>query len=126
MADCSAIRVPLPLRADELTHLLLEQLPEHTQADLDRQGQQSFLRGARQLSQRLLHTIGQHGRIVGRLRDRYGLTHGGSSLDLGVIAHHAPTRSGRDGGTAVTSNFHERRDNLITHAPGRFFTNYDH
>jgi len=36
----------------------------------------------------------------------------GSSLDLGLIAHHALIRSGRDGGTAVTSKFHERWDNL--------------
>jgi len=31
-----------------------------------------------------------------------------------LIAHHAPTRSGRDGGTAVTSKFHEHRDNLLS------------
>ena len=38
--------------------------------------------------------------------------HGGSSFDLDRIAHHAPTKSGRAGGTAVTSKFYEPRDNL--------------
>jgi hypothetical protein len=60
-----------------------------------------------------LHALGEHGLITDRLRDRYVATHGGSSFGSWRIAHHAPTRSGRAGGTAVTSNFYTLRDNLV-------------
>ena len=112
MTDRGAIRVPLPLRPDELVDLLLQQLPQHAQPNLHRQRQQPLPRSPDQLPQRLLHTPRKGALIAGRLHDRYGLTHGGSSLDLCRIAHHAPTQSGRVGGTAATSKFHEPRDNL--------------
>ena len=112
VADRTTVRVPLPLRADHLVDLLLEQLPEHPQPDLDRQRQQPLLRCPHQLSQRLLDALGKHALITGRLGDRYGATHGGSSFGSWLIAPHAPTRSGRAGATAVTSKFHEHRDNL--------------
>ena len=54
-------------------------------------------------------------------RDRTAVRHGhetGEVTLVGLIAHHAPTRSGRDGGTAVTSKFHERRDNLRPNCSG--------
>ena len=112
MADSAAVRVPLALRADDPLDLLLEQLPKHTQPHLDRQRQQPLLRRPHQLAQRLPHTLRQHGLVIDRLDDRYGLIHGGSSFGSWRIAHHAPTRSGRAGGTAVTSKFYEPRDNL--------------
>jgi hypothetical protein len=104
--------VPLTLRADDLVELVLEHLAQHTQPDSDAQREQSFLRGPDQLTERVLHALREHGLIVGRLRDRYVATHGGSSFGSWRIAHHAPTRSGRAGGTAVTSNFYTHRDNL--------------
>ncbi len=72
--------------------------------------------GPDQLPQRFLHPLREHSLLHGRLRDRYVATHGGSSFDLVRVAHHAPTRSGRAGGTAVTSKFYEPRDNLSTTA----------
>ena len=76
------LRVPLPLRADDLVDLLLHQLAQHTEPDTDAQREQPLLRGPDQLAQRLLHALRQHGLITGRLRDRYVLIHGGSSFDL--------------------------------------------
>ena len=112
VTDRGPVGLPLALRTDDLVDLLLEQLPEHTEPDLDRQRQQSFLRRPNQLPQHILHALREHGLIVGRLSDRYVALHGGSSFGSWRIAHHAPTRSGRAGGTAVTSNFYTRRDNL--------------
>ncbi len=118
VTDRGPLPVPLPLRADDPVDLLLQQLPEHTEPDLDRQRQQPLPRRPHQLPQRLLHALREHGLIVDRLSDRYVALHGGSSFDLGRIAHHAPTRSGRAGGTAVTSKFYEPRDNLgMEHNP---------
>jgi hypothetical protein len=65
-----------------------------------------------QLPQRLLHPLRKHGLTLGRLSDRYVAAHGGSSFDLDRITHHAPSESGRAGGTAVTTKFYEPRDNL--------------
>jgi len=113
MADRGTIGVPLPLRADGPLDLLLEQLHKHPEPDLDRQSQQPLPRSPHKLAQRLLHPLGQHGLITGRLRDRYGLTHGGSSFGLGRSTRHAPTTSGRAGGTAVTSNFYAPWGNLL-------------
>src|SRR5437588_7519176 len=112
MPDRGPLRIPLGLRADELNHLLLQQLSEHTQPDLDRQRQQSLPRSPDQLPQRFLHALREHGLIASRLSDRYVALHGGSSLDLCRIARHALTKSGRAGGTAVTSKFYAPRDNL--------------
>ena len=101
------------LRADDVVDLLLHQLAQHAKPDADAQREQSLLRSPHQLTERFLHTLRQHGLIAGRLRDRYVATHGGSSFDLGRITRHAPTRSGRAGGTAVTSKFYKPRDNLV-------------
>lgn len=104
VAYSGPLRVPLALRADDLVDLLFHHFAEHAEPDAHAEREQALLRCPNQLPQRLLHALGKHGLIVGRLRDRYGLIHGGSSSDLGLIAHHAPTRSGRAGGTAVTSS----------------------
>jgi hypothetical protein len=77
------VRVVLALRAHDLVDLLLQHLGENAEPDADRQRQQSLLRGPDQLAERLLHALRQHGLIIGRLRDRYGLLHGGSSFGLG-------------------------------------------
>src|SRR5204863_9147667 len=106
------VRIPLALRADDLVDLLFQHLGQHAEPDAHAQCKQPFLRCPDQLTKRLLHALREHGLIVGRLRDRYVATHGGSSFGSWRIAHHAPTRSGRAGGTAVTSNFYTRRDNL--------------
>jgi hypothetical protein len=111
--DRGAITVPPPLRTDDLIDLLLQQPAQHPEPDLDRQSQQSLPRSPNHLPKRFLHALRKHGLLQGRLRDRYVATHGGSSLDLWRIARHAPTRSGRAGGTAVTSKFYEPRDNLL-------------
>jgi hypothetical protein len=112
MTDRCAIRIPLPLRTDDLLDLLLQQLLQNTEPNLDRQGQQPLLRCPHQLPQCLLHAPREHGLIDDRLGDRTLHVTAVPPLDLGGLAHHAPTRSGRAGGTAVTSKFYERRDNL--------------
>ena len=117
MTDRDTIRVVLTLRADDLLDLGLKQLPKHPQPDLDRQRQQSLSRRPNQLPERLLHPLREHGLTTDRLSDRYVALHGGSSFDLGRIARHAPTTSGRAGGTAVTSKFYEPRDNLSRIGP---------
>jgi hypothetical protein len=114
MAYSRAIRVVLALRADDVIDLLLHQLGQHPEPDTDAQREQALLRSADQLAQRLLHALGKHGFIRGRLSDRYGLLHGGSSFDLCRITANAPSRSGHGGGTAVTSKFYEPRDNLAS------------
>jgi hypothetical protein len=83
MPDRSPIPVPAALRADELVDLLLQQLPQHTEPDLDRQRQQPLPRCPNQLPQRLLDALWEHGLIVDRLGDRYVAPHGSSSFDLG-------------------------------------------
>src|ERR1022692_4163497 len=83
MSDRGPVRVPLALRADQLIDLLLQQFPEHTQPDLDRQREQSLSRCPDQLPQRLLDTVREHSLITGRLSDRYVALHGGSSFHLG-------------------------------------------
>ena len=105
-------RIVLALRTDDLIDLLLEQLPKHAESHLHRERQQPLPRSPNQLPQRLLHPLREHSLISDRLSDRYVALHGGSSFDLDRIARHAPTRSGRAGGTAVTSKFYEPRDNL--------------
>ena len=104
MTNRRPVRVPLPLRPDELVDLLLQQLAEHTEPDLDRQREQPLLRSPDQLPQSLLHTLREHGLILDRISDRYVALHGGSSFDLCRITRHAPTESGRAGGTAVTQS----------------------
>ena len=47
----------------------------------------------------------------GRLSDRYVALHGGSSFDLGRSPVTLPPGADGPGGTAVTSNFYEPRDN---------------
>jgi hypothetical protein len=101
--DSGAIRVPLALRSHNLVDLLLQHLGQNAQPDADRQRQQSFFRCPNQLAQCLLHALGQHGLIIGRPRDRYGLIDGRSSFGLARSTRHALTSSGRAGGTAVTS-----------------------
>ena len=110
--DRGPVRVPSPLRADELLNLLLQQFAQHPQPDLDRQREYSLPRSPNQMPQSLFDTLREHALIINRLSDRYLALHGGSSFDLWWIARHAPTRSGRAGGIAVTSKFYEPRDNL--------------
>jgi hypothetical protein len=112
MTNRDTLRIVLALGTNDLLDLRFEQLAQHTQTDLDRQSRQSLPRGPDQLPRRLLHPLREHSLIVGRLSDRYVAGHGGSSFGSWRIAHHAPTRSGRAGGTAVTSKFYEPRDNL--------------
>jgi hypothetical protein len=112
MTDGGPIRVVLALGADDLVDFLFHQFGENAQPDAHAQRQQSLLCCPNQLAQRLLHTFGEHGLIVGRLRDRYGLLHGGSSFDLGLIGHHAPKRSGRARRDRRHLKFYELRDNL--------------
>ena len=76
------------------------------------QPEQPLLRSPHQLPKSLLHALREHSLSPGRLSDRYGLIHGGFSFGLGRSTRHAPTGSGRAGGTAVTSKFYEPRDNL--------------
>jgi hypothetical protein len=74
MADSGALRVVPSPRPDNLGDFFLHQLGHHTESDTDAERQQPLLRGAHKLTQRLLHTRGQHGLLRGRdLRDRYGL-----------------------------------------------------
>ena len=95
VAHRGPLRVPLPLRADDILDLLLHQLAQHAEPDTNAQREQSLLRSPNQLPQRLLDTHRQNSFLRGRLRDRYVLIHGGSSFDLGRIAAHAPNQSGR-------------------------------
>src|SRR5205807_2297932 len=69
VTDRAPLPVPLPLRPDELADLLLQELPEHTEPNLDRQRQQPLLRSPDQLPQRLLHALREHGLIPRRLSD---------------------------------------------------------
>jgi hypothetical protein len=103
----------LALRADDVIDLLFHELSQYAEPNTNAERQQPFLRCPNQLAERFLDTLREHGLLHGRLSDRYGLLHGGSSFGLGRSAHHAPTRSGWAGGTAVTSKFYERRDNLL-------------
>jgi hypothetical protein len=86
--------------------------PSTPRPDLDRQREQSLSRCPEQLPERLLHPLREHALVVDRLGDRYVAHHGGSSFDLAGSPATLPTRSGQAGGTAVTSNFYEPRDNL--------------
>jgi hypothetical protein len=112
MTDSGPLGVPLSLRAHDLVDLLLEHLGQHSEPDADAEREESLFRCPHKLPECFLDTLREYGIIAGRLRDRYVATHGGSSFGLGRSTRHAPTRSGRAGGTAVTSKFHTRRDNL--------------
>jgi hypothetical protein len=112
VTDRGPVAVPPALRADDLVDLLLHHRAQHTEPDPDRQGEQPLLRCPDQLAQRLLHAFREHGLLHGRLRDRYVATHGGSSFDLGRSPVTLPRGADEPGGTAVTSNFYTRRDNL--------------
>ena len=110
--DRGPLAVPLALRADDLIDLLLHHRAQHTQPDADAQRQQSLLRRPDQLAECFLHALREHDLITGRLSDRYVATHGGSSFDLGRSPATLPSGADGPGGTAVTSNFYEPRDNL--------------
>jgi hypothetical protein len=112
MTDRGAIPVPLPPRAHDLVDLFLEHLAQHPEPDTHTQREQPLLRCPDQLAERFLDALRENGLIHGRLRDRYGLLHGGSSLDLCGIPANAPNKNGRGRRTAVTSNFYTLRDNL--------------
>jgi len=112
MTNRDTLRIVLALGTNDLLDLALERLQKYTEPNLDRQSRQSLPRGPHQRARRLLHPLREHSLIVGRLSDRYVASHGGSSFGSWRIAHHAPTRSGRAGGTAVTSKFYEPRDDL--------------
>jgi len=103
------------LRADDIVDLFLHQLADDAEPDADREREQPLPGGADQLAERLLDTGRQHILLSGRgLRERYGLLHGGSSLDLWWIARTLPVGADGAGGTAV--KFYELRDNLRTKA----------
>jgi len=59
MPDGRATRVVTALRTDDVIDLFGHQLREHSKPNPDAQSQQAFLRRARQLAERLLHTRGQ-------------------------------------------------------------------
>jgi hypothetical protein len=65
------VQVPPALRTDDPLHLQLEQLVKHPESDLNRQRQQALLGRPHPLPHRLLHPLGEHGLIEGRLSDRY-------------------------------------------------------
>ena len=54
-------------------------LGEHAEPDTDAEREQTLLRSADQLPERLLHACRQHDFVRARLRKRYVPTHGGSS-----------------------------------------------
>ena len=110
----------LALRTDELVDLHLQQLPQHTEPDLDRQRQQPLPRCPDQLPQRLLHALREHALITESPQRPVRCTSRRFLLRSWPIAHHAPTKSGRAGGTAVTSKFYEPRDNLRLRKPTEF------
>jgi hypothetical protein len=94
VADRDAVGVPLALRADDLIDLGLQQLAQHTPADLDRQREQSLSRCPDQVAERLPNPRWE--RTLQRLRARDDLRagyllHGGSSCPLGLLSH--PERS---------------------------------
>ena len=112
MTDRGPVRVVPALRADNVVDLLFHQFGQNTEPDADAQREQPLLRCPDQLPQRFLDTLREHGFIAGRLSDRYVATSRRFLLRSWPIAGHAPKRSGRAGGTAVTSKFYEPRDNL--------------
>jgi hypothetical protein len=111
MTDSGPLPVPLALRADDFVDLFLKHLAQHTEPDAHAQRQQPLLRGAYQLPQRLLHAHGKHGLIAGRLPDRYGLLHGGSSFRSWQIH---PSRSHQE-----RTGRRDRRHLKLLHAPGQ-------
>ena len=97
------------LRADDLVDLGLHQLVQHAEPDADAQRQQSLLRGAGELAERLLHRARAAPRCPpGRPRPTRPIRSSWrlvllSSLDL-VRTRHGPNRTGRGGRTAASSS----------------------
>jgi len=58
VANRGADRIVLALRADDLVDLRLHQLVQHPKSNPDAERQQSFLRGAGELAERLQHRLG--------------------------------------------------------------------
>ena len=110
------LRVPLPLRTNDIVDLLFHQLGQDAEPDADAQRQQPFLRCPDQLAESFLHALREHSLITGRLSDRYVATHGGSSLDLWRIAANAPIKSGR--------GRRDRRHIKVLRAPGQPLAKY--
>ena len=79
MTHRGPLRVPAPLRADDIVDLLLHEFRQDTEPDTDAQREQALLRSPNELPQRLLNAHRQNSFLRGRLRDRYVLIHGGSS-----------------------------------------------
>jgi hypothetical protein len=103
------VRVVLALHADDVGHLLFHQLGQNAEPDAHAEGEQALSRCPDQLPERLLDTLRQYSLITGRLRDRYGLIHGGASLIFPGSPRTLPTEADAAGGTAV--KFYELRDN---------------
>src|SRR3954463_11505854 len=111
-----ALAVGATLRAHDLVDLGFHELVQHPETNTDAERQQALLRGARELTERLTHTLRQliHALLAGHDRpSRYGPHSGRSSCPRWTWfrTHHGPKRTGRGGRTAVF-NFYGLRDNL--------------
>ncbi len=112
VAHKSPPRIPLALRADNIVDLVFHQLGQDTQPKTHAERQKPLPRGPDEFAECLLHTGWQHNLLGGRLRDRYGLPHGGSSFDLWMdhLERSQPERTRPEG--PPPTKFHELRDNL--------------
>jgi len=70
MTNRDTVRIVLAPRTDDPLDLGLEQLPQHTQPNLDRQRQQPLSCRPNQRPERLPHPLLEHALIVDRLSDR--------------------------------------------------------
>jgi hypothetical protein len=87
VTDRRAIRVVLAPRTDDLVDLLGHQLVQDAEPDADRQREQTLLRGARQLTERLLHR-----RSAVRRRTTWPRSRVGSGLsDFVQLVRRVPT-----------------------------------
>jgi len=102
------------LGADHVVDLFGHQLAQHAEPHADAQGQQALLRGAGQLAQRLLHTLGQ--RVELALADSVGcfvyVLHGGSPRLEWTDSHSPRCQRQRTRRENRHLKFYELRDNL--------------
>jgi hypothetical protein len=83
MPDSGPVRVPLPLRADDLIDFLLEHLAQDSEPDADAQREQALLRCPDQLAEHFLHALWKHGLIWVACATRTLLLKAVPPLDLG-------------------------------------------
>src|SRR4051794_9476371 len=117
MTHRRALTIVAALRTHHLIDLGFHELVQHPEPNTDAERQQPLLRGARKLTQRLTHALGQllHALLAGHDRpSRYGAHNGWSSCPRSTWfrTHHGPKRTGRGGRTAVIK-FYGLRDNLL-------------